>query len=442
MLDKLAERLQYIFNKIREKGKISEYDIKQSLREIKLALLEADVNYQVVKEFINRLEQQASGEVLSKTLTPGQQIIKITHGILAEILGEKQNKIKFNDKGQTIILLIGLQGSGKTTTAAKLALSIKNQGFKPLLVAADRVRPAAVEQLLIMGRKAGVDVFTGVPNKRILDTIHDAEQWARKHRFDVIIIDTAGRLHIDQELIQELKDIKNSLEVQETLLVLDALMGQDALRVAHDFNKEVGVDGYILTKLDGDARGGVALSIKSLTNLPIKLAGVGEKITDLEPFYPDRIASRILGMGDTLTLIEKLEANYARDEMQNMARKEFREQFNINDFYEQLKKIKNIGSLENVFNMMPAQFIGSLKGIKQSIGNEEKALSKVEAIICSMTKKERLEPDVINGSRRRRIAKGSGTSVSDVNRLLNQFFKMKKFLKQQIGKKSLIPFMR
>ena len=293
-----------------------------------------------------------------------------------------------------------------------------------------------------MGRKAGVDVFTGDPNKRILDTIHDAEQWARKHRFDVIIIDTAGRLHIDQELIQELKDIKNSLEVQETLLVLDALMGQDALRVAHDFNKEVGVDGYILTKLDGDARGGVALSIKSLTNLPIKLAGVGEKITDLEPFYPDRIASRILGMGDTLTLIEKLEANYARDEMQNMARKEFREQFNINDFYEQLKKIKNIGSLENVFNMMPAQFIGSLKGIKQSIGNEEKALSKVEAIICSMTKKERLEPDVINGSRRRRIAKGSGTSVSDVNRLLNQFFKMKKFLKQQIGKKSLIPFMR
>jgi signal recognition particle subunit SRP54 len=443
MLEKLAEKLQIVLAKIKEKGKISEADIKQSLREIKLALLEADVNYKVVKDFVTKLEQLATQSKLSEALTPGQQMVKMTHEVLTETLGERQSEIKIEKTAPTIIMLIGLQGSGKTTTAVKLAYHLKNEGYVPLLVAGDKTRPAAIEQLLLMSQKAGIDVFTRGNNEGALQTILTLRQLIKEPKNDVIIIDTAGRLHIDQELIQELKDIKNTLEIHETLLVLDALMGQDALRVANDFHNEIGVNGFILTKLDGDARGGVALSIRGITNLPIKFIGVGEKITDLEPFYPDRMSSRILGMGDTLTLIEKIEANYERNELQNMSKKEFREQFDLNDFYEQLKKLKKIGSLENIFNMMPAQFTGSLKNVKQNIDNGEKGLIKVEAIICSMTRQERLEPHIINGSRRRRIAKGSGTSVSEVNRLLNQFFKMKKYLKQQnVSKKSLIPFMR
>ncbi len=443
MLEKLAEKLQSVLAKIKEKGKISEADIKQSLREIKLALLEADVNYKVVKDFVTKLEQLATQSKLSEALTPGQQMVKMTHEVLTEILGEQQSEINIEKNAPTVIMLIGLQGSGKTTTAVKLAYHLKNEGHVPLLVAGDKTRPAAIEQLLFMSQKAGIDVFTRGNNEGALQTILTLRQLIQAPKNDVIIIDTAGRLHIDQELIQELKDIKNTLAIHETLLVLDALMGQDALRVAHDFHNEIGVNGFILTKLDGDARGGVALSIRGITNLPIKFIGVGEKITDLEPFYPDRMSSRILGMGDTLTLIEKIEANYERNELQNMSKKEFREQFNLNDFYEQLKKLKKIGSLENIFNMMPAQFTGSLKNIRQNVDDGEKGLIKVEAIICSMTRQERLEPHIINGSRRRRIAKGSGTTVSEVNRLLNQFFKMKKYLKQQnVSKKSLIPFMR
>jgi len=443
MLEKLAEKLQSVLAKIKEKGKISDADIKQSLREIKLALLEADVNYKVVKDFVTKLEQLAMQSKLSEALTPGQQMVKMTHEVLTEILGEQQSEINIEKNAPTVIMLIGLQGSGKTTTAVKLAYHLKNEGHVPLLVAGDKTRPAAIEQLLFMSQKAGIDVFTRGNNEGALQTILTLRQLIQEPKNDVIIIDTAGRLHIDQELIQELKDIKNTLAIHETLLVLDALMGQDALRVAHDFHNEIGVNGFILTKLDGDARGGVALSIRGITNLPIKFIGVGEKITDLEPFYPDRMSSRILGMGDTLTLIEKIEANYERNELQNMSKKEFREQFNLNDFYEQLKKLKKIGSLENIFNMMPAQFTGSLKNIRQNVDDGEKGLIKVEAIICSMTRQERLEPHIINGSRRRRIAKGSGTTVSEVNRLLNQFFKMKKYLKQQnVSKKSLIPFMR
>lgn len=443
MLEKLAEKLQSVLAKIKEKGKISEADIKQSLREIKLALLEADVNYKVVKDFVTKLEQLATQSKLSEALTPGQQMVKMTHEVLTEILGEQQSEINIEKNAPTVIMLIGLQGSGKTTTAVKLAYHLKNEGHVPLLVAGDKTRPAAIEQLLFMSQKAGIDVFTRGNNEGALQTILTLRQLIQEPKNDVIIIDTAGRLHIDQELIQELKNIKNTLAIHETLLVLDALMGQDALRVAHDFHNEIGVNGFILTKLDGDARGGVALSIRGITNLPIKFIGVGEKITDLEPFYPDRMSSRILGMGDTLTLIEKIEANYERNELQNMSKKEFREQFNLNDFYEQLKKLKKIGSLENIFNMMPAQFTGSLKNIRQNVDDGEKGLIKVEAIICSMTRQERLEPHIINGSRRRRIAKGSGTTVSEVNRLLNQFFKMKKYLKQQnVSKKSLIPFMR
>ncbi|MFW6149791.1 MAG: signal recognition particle protein, partial [Atribacterota bacterium] len=419
-----------------------EKDIKQSLREVKLALLEADVNYKVVKDFVSKLEKRASQEELSRALTPGQQMVKITHEVLTEILGDCQSKIRTNINVPTIILLVGLQGSGKTTTAAKLASQMKSQGHNPMLVAADKIRPAAIEQLQIMGKKAGVEVFSRGTNEKSIQTIKAAKQFAKENKKDVMIIDTAGRLHIDKDLLKEIKDIKKSLALNETLLVLDSLMGQDALQVADTFNQEVGIDGYILTKLDGDARGGVTLSIKGITSLPIKYIGIGEKINDIEPFHPDRMSSRILGMGDTVTLIEKIEANYDRNEIKKMGKKEFREQFDLNDFYEQLKRLKNMGSLDRIFDMLPMKGLGLANGMNQNLDGSKKELGKVEAIICSMTKREKAEPDIINGSRRRRIANGSGTTVSDVNRLLKQFLKMKKFLKQGPNKQSIASFIK
>lgn len=442
MLGILSKKLQNIFGKIKNKGKITEKDIDQSLREIKLALLEADVNYKVVKEFVSKIRQRASEAELSKALTPGQQMIKITHGVLTETLGESQSKVGTGTEKPTIILLVGLQGSGKTTTAAKLAYQLKSKGNNPILVAGDKIRPAAIEQLQVMGKKAAVDVFSRGINEKTIDTISIAIQFANDNKKDIIIIDTAGRLHIDKNLIQEIKDIKEKITVHETLLVLDSLMGQDALQVANTFNQEIGLNGYILTKLDGDARGGVTLSIKTITALPIKFIGTGEKINDLEPFYPDRMSSRILGMGDTLSLIEKVQANYDRDELKEMSKKEFREQFNLNDFQEQLKKVQNMGSVEKIFNMLPTQNMGFLKNMNKNIDGSEKEIDKVEAMICSMTKKEKLQPEIINGSRRRRIARGSGASVSDVNRLLKQFFKMKKILKHGFSKESLASFIR
>jgi len=442
MLGILSEKLQNILNKIKDKGKITEKDIKQSLREVKLALLEADVNYKVVKDFISKLEKRASQEDLSRALTPGQQMIKITHEVLTEILGSSQSIVKTDIDFPTIILLVGLQGSGKTTTAAKLASQMKSQGHNPMLVAADKIRPAAVEQLQVMGKKAGVEVFSRGTTEKSIQTIKAAKQFAKENKKDVMIIDTAGRLHIDKDLLKEIKDIKDALAVNETLLVLDSLMGQDALQVANTFNQDVGIDGYILTKLDGDARGGVTLSIKGITSLPIKYIGIGEKINDIEPFYPDRMSSRILGMGDTVTLIEKIEANYDRNEIKKMGKKEFREQFDLNDFYEQLKRLKNMGSLDRIFDMLPMKSLGLANGINPSLNGGEKELGKVEAIICSMTNREKAEPDIINGSRRRRIANGSGTTVSDVNRLLKQFLKMKKFLKQGTNMQSIGSFMK
>jgi signal recognition particle subunit SRP54 len=442
MLNILSEKLQNILGKIKNKGKITEKDIKESLREVKLALLEADVNYKVVKDFISKLEERALQEELSKALTPGQQMVKITNEVLTEILGNTQSKVKTDTEIPTIFLLVGLQGSGKTTTAAKLASQMKSQGHKPLLVAADKIRPAAVEQLHIMGKKAGVDVFSRGNNEKALQTINAAKQYALDNKKDIMIIDTAGRLHVDEKLLEEIKQIKSSLVVHETLLVLDALMGQDALLVANTFNQTIGIDGYILTKLDGDARGGVTLSIKNVTALPIKYIGVGEKINDIEPFYPDRMSSRILGMGDTASLIEKIEANYDRNELKKMANKEFREQFDLNDFYEQLKRLKSMGSMEKIFEMLPMKGLGLAKNLNQGLGNGEKELNRVEAMICSMTKQEKSEPEIINGSRRKRIAKGSGTSVSDVNKLLKQFFKMKKFLKKSPNTKSMTSFIR
>ena len=442
MLNILSEKLQNILDKIKNKGKITEKDIKDSLREVKLALLEADVHYKVVKDFISKLEKRAIQEKLSEALTPGQQMIKITHEVLTEILGNSQSKVKTVTDIPTVILLVGLQGSGKTTTAAKLSSQMKSQGHNPLLVAADKIRPAAVEQLHIMGKKAGVEVFSRGNNEKPLQTINAAKQYAIETKKDIMIIDTAGRLHIDNKLIEEIRQIKKSLIVHETLLVLDALMGQDALTVADIFNKNIGVDGYILTKLDGDARGGVTLSIKSITTIPVKYIGVGEKINDIEPFHPDRMSSRILGMGDTVSLIEKIEANYDSNELKKMAKKEFREQFNLNDFYEQLKRIKSMGSIDKIFDMLPMKNLGVPKNLNQGLDNTEKELNRVEAMICSMTKQERTEPEIINGSRRKRIAKGSGNSVNDVNRLLKQFFNMKKFLKQSPNKKSIASFIR
>ncbi|MBN2394999.1 MAG: signal recognition particle protein, partial [Candidatus Atribacteria bacterium] len=398
--------------------------------------------YKVVKDFIAKIEELANQNDLSKSLTPGQQMIKITHEVLTTILGEKQSKLEIGNENPTNILLVGLQGSGKTTTASKLALQIKGKGYIPLLVAGDKIRPAATEQLQLMGQKAGVDVYSKEGNISLIEIIFEAEQIAKKNKNDVVIIDTAGRLHIDQDLIKEIKEVKEKINIHETLLVLDALMGQDALRVADTFNHEIGVDGYILTKLDGDARGGVALSIKTITNLPIKYVGVGEKVEDLEPFHPERMASRILGMGDTLTLIEKIESNYDKNELRNMGQKVYREQFNLNDFYKQIKKLKSMGSMEKIFDLMPFGNLGFTKGIDKEFNKGEKELKKIEAIICSMTLQEKSEPEMINGSRRRRIAKGSGTEVSDVNRLLKQFFKMKKILKQTTNKQSLISLFR
>ena len=444
MLGILSEKLQSILNNFKNKGKITEQDIKNSLREVKLALLEADVNYKVVKEFIAKLEKRASEEELSKALTPGQQMIKITYEVLTEILGSSQSKIevKVGLDSPTIILMVGLQGSGKTTTAAKLALKMKSQGHFPMLVACDKFRPAAIEQLQVMGEKAEVEVFSRGLNESSIKTIYAALDYAKNNRKDIVIIDTAGRLHIDKNLIEEIKEIKKEININETLLVLDSLMGQDALQVANTFNQEVGIDGFILTKLDGDARGGVTLSIKSITSLPIKYIGVGEKITDLEAFYPDRMSSRILGMGDTISLIEKIEANYDHNELKKLSKKEFREQFDLNDFYEQLKRIKNMGSLDKIFDMLPMQSHGFSKILSSNLNDSEKELGKVEAIICSMTKKEKSDPDIINGSRRRRIARGSGTVVSDVNRLLKKLFKMKKMLKHGPGKQNFASFIR
>jgi len=442
MLETLTRKLQNVLNKIKNKGKIDQKDIKQSLKEIKLALLEADVNYKVVKEFIAQLEENASVEELSKSLTPGQQMIKITNSVLINIMGCEESKVNIAKELPTVILLVGLQGSGKTTTAAKLALNMASRGYHPLLVAADKIRPAAIEQLQIMGQKAGIEVFSRGIQEEALRTIMLAKEFAKEKNKDLIIIDTAGRLHIDKELLKEIKEIKEKIDIHETLLVLDALMGQDALRVANEFNEEIGVDGYILTKLDGDSRGGVALSIRQITNIPIKFVGVGERVDDLDTFYPERMSSRILGMGDTLTLIEKIEKNYNKNEIKNISKKEFREQFNLNDFYDQLKKIKNMGSIEKIIDLMPIKGLRLPGNMVNHAGNSEKELGKVEAIICSMTQKEKQEPETINGSRRRRIALGSGTKVADVNRLLKQFFSMKKMLKKSFNNNPWASLMR
>ncbi|MGB9977027.1 signal recognition particle protein [Thermovenabulum sp.] len=420
----LSQKLDAIFKKLRGKGKLSESDVKEAMREIRLALLEADVNYKVVKDFISKVTERAIGHEVMESLTPGQQVIKIVYDELTNLMGSKEAKL--NLKGNpAVIMLVGLQGSGKTTTAGKLGNYLSKMGRRPLLVAADIYRPAAIKQLHVVGDKVKVPVFS-MGEKNPVEIARASVEHAFRHGNDVVILDTAGRLHIDEELMEELKEIKNAVDPCEILLVVDSMTGQDAVNVAESFHSKLELTGLILTKLDGDTRGGAALSIKAVTGCPIKFIGMGEKLDDLEQFHPDRMASRILGMGDVLSLIEKATQNIDIKKAKELEERIRKEQFDLNDFLDQLKQVRKMGSLDQIFSMIPGFSPQKMQGLDFN----EKELVKVEAIINSMTKEERRNPSIINGSRRKRIAMGSGTTVQDVNKLLKQFEQMKKLMKQ------------
>lgn len=426
IFDNLSGKLQDIFKKLKGKGKLSEKDIKEAMKEVKLALLEADVNYKVVKDFINVVTEKAVGKEVLESLTPAQQVIKIVYDEMINLLGGSDTRLTFSSSGFSIYMMVGLQGSGKTTTAGKLAALLKKQGKNPLLIACDIYRPAAIKQLEVVAEKVGVKCYSDYSQRDAVKIAVDGVNFARNNRFDVVIVDTAGRLHINEELMNELINIKDSIKPTEILLVLDAMTGQDAVNVADSFNKQLEIDGIIMTKLDGDTRGGAALSVKAITGKPIKFAGMGEKIEDLEVFYPDRMASRILGMGDILTLIEKAQEAIDQKKAQELEKKLRTMEFTLEDFLEQLKQIKRMGPLSQLISMIPGVKLKS--DIDMDAG--EKELKKIEAIINSMTKEERQNPHIINSSRKRRIAFGSGTQVQDINRLLKQFDDMKKMMKQ------------
>ncbi|RKD34408.1 signal recognition particle protein [Thermohalobacter berrensis] len=426
IFESLAEKLQKSLNKLKGKGKLSEKDVKQVMREVKLALLEADVNFKVVKKFVNSVKERAVGHEVMESLTPGQQVIKIVNDELTKLMGEEQKKIEFAPQPPTIIMMCGLQGAGKTTTSGKLGILLKKKGKSPLLVACDIYRPAAIKQLEVVGEKADIPVFSMGDKQNPVNIAKASIEHAKKNGYDVVILDTAGRLHIDEELMDELENIKSEVNPKEILLVVDAMTGQDAVTVAESFNDKLGIDGVVLTKLDGDARGGAALSIRAVTDKPIKFVGMGEKLDQLEPFYPDRMASRILGMGDVLTLIEKAQANIDAKKAMEFEKKLKTQQFTFDDFLEQLQQMKNMGPLDQILEMIPGIGSKQLKKLKV----DEKELVKIEAIIQSMTKEERQNPSIINGSRRKRIARGSGTNIQDVNRLLKQFKETKKMMKK------------
>ena len=429
--DNLSEKLQNTFKKLRGKGKITQADLKEGMREIKLALLEADVNFKVVKDFVKTVTERASGSEVMESLTPGQQIVKIVNEELVALMGGTNEKIKINSRPPTVIMMTGLQGAGKTTTAAKLGGQFKKNGKRPLLVACDVYRPAAIEQLCVVGGQLGVPVFKIDGNRNPVEIAKTAIEHAKNHANDIVIIDTAGRLHIDEELMEELKNIKAAVEVTETLLVIDAMTGQDAVTVAATFNEQLEIDGVILTKLDGDARGGAALSVRAVTNKPIKYIGVGEKLSDLEPFHPERMASRILGMGDVLSLIEKAEIALDEKKARELEEKLKKSQFDFNDFLDQMQQMKKMGPLQNLIGMLPGVNAKQLEGMEI----DEKKMSRIEAIVTSMTAKERENPSLINSSRKRRIAEGSGTNIQQVNALLKQFEQMQKMIKQIGGMK-------
>ncbi len=446
MLDGLTAKLDTILKKIKGRGVLNEQNISESLREVRLALLEADVNFKVVKDFIDRVREKALGSEVMESLTPGQQFIKIVHTELCSLMGESQTPLHLSSNPPTVIMLVGLQGSGKTTTAGKIANYFSKNSKKVFLIPADTARPAAIQQLITLGNQLKIDAYNPLDEKSPVKICKDAYDAAWRQGYDLAIVDTAGRLHIDSDLMNELKEIKGKINPNEVLLVADAMTGQDAVNIAERFNTEIGLTGVILTKLDGDARGGAVLSIKSVTGKPIKFIGTGEKLDALEPFHPDRMASRILGMGDVLSLIEKAQEVYDQKNAEVLEKKLRSQTFTLEDFMDQLRQIKKMGSLDQIIGMIPGlNKLGGLSGAALP----EKEITKVEAMINSMTKNERLNPDIINGSRRKRIANGSGTLVQDVNRLLKQFLQMKKMMKTMMsaGKRArfmpnAFPFMR
>ena len=431
--ESLSDKLSAAFKRLRSKGKLNESDIKEAMREVKLALLEADVNYKVVKDFVKTVSERAVGQEVLESLTPAQQVIKIVNEELTALMGGENARIEFASKPPTVILMCGLQGSGKTTHAAKLAKYFKDkEGCRPLLIACDVYRPAAIEQLQIVGERAGAKVFEKGQGDPV-EIAKEGLKYARDHGYDLVIVDTAGRLHIDETLMEELKRIEAAVNPNEILLVVDSMTGQDAVTVADTFNKALPVTGIILTKLDSDTRGGAAISVKQVTGKPIKFSGTGEKLDDIEPFHPGRMASRILGMGDVLTLIEKAQETVDEKEAEKLAKKMAQNSFDMNDLLEQMQQIKKMGSVRSIVSMLP----GAAKISDENIEQGDKQLKVIEAMIQSMTKRERENPSIINPSRKRRIAAGSGTRVEDVNRLLRQFEQMKQMMKKMgaFGKK-------
>ncbi|WP_210469428.1 signal recognition particle protein [Sporosarcina sp. 6E9] len=436
----LADRLQGTLQKIRGKGKVNEADVKEMMREVRFALIEADVNLKVVREFVKTVSEKAVGSDVMKSLTPGQQVVKIVKDELTNLMGGEQESIKFSRNSPTVIMMVGLQGAGKTTTSGKLATLLrKRHNRKPLLVAADVYRPAAIEQLETVGKQLTIPVFSRGTDISPVEIVRQALEEAKKEHHDIVIIDTAGRLHVDEKLMQELADIHELSSPDEVFLVVDAMTGQDAVNVAQNFNETVGITGVVLTKLDGDTRGGAALSIRSVTGKPIKFIGVGERMDALEAFHPERMASRILGMGDVMSLIEKAQDNVDEDKAKELEEKFRTQTFTLDDFLDQLQQVKKMGPLDELLKMMPGA--GKIKGLENAQVDEGQ-MGRVEAVIQSMTTKERTTPEIINANRRRRIAKGSGTSIQEVNRLLKQFEEMKKMVKQmtnmqQKGKKRM-----
>ena len=433
--DSLTEKLQNVFKNLRSKGRLTEDDVKTALREVKMALLEADVNFKVVKGFVKDVQERAVGQDVMNGLNPGQMVIKIVNEELVKLMGSETTEIKLQPgQATTVIMMAGLQGAGKTTTTAKLAGKFKLKGKKPLLVACDVYRPAAIKQLQVNGEKQGVEVFSMGDGHKPVNIAKAAMEHAAKNGNNIVILDTAGRLHVDEEMMAELQEIKEAVTVHQTILVVDAMTGQDAVNVAGSFNEKIGIDGVIVTKLDGDTRGGAALSIKAVTGCPILYVGMGEKLPDLEQFYPDRMASRILGMGDVLSLIEKASAEIDEDKARQMTQKMKKAQFDFEDYLESMKQMRNMGGLSSILNMLPG--IGGMGGKQlQGLDSEEneKKMARMEAIIYSMTVKERQNPEILNPSRKHRIAKGAGVDISEVNRMVKQFEQSKKMMKQLPG---------
>ena len=427
--ESLSDKLQNVFKNLRGKGRLSEADVKAALKEVKMALLEADVSFKVVKQFVNSVQERAIGQDVLNSLTPGQMVVKIVHEELISLMGSETKEIELKPASEiTVIMMAGLQGAGKTTTTAKIAGKLKAKGRKPLLVACDVYRPAAIQQLQINGEKQGVPVLSVGEKQKPVNMAKAAIEHAQKNGFNVVILDTAGRLHVDEDMMAELQEIKREVQVHQTLLIVDAMTGQDAVNVAENFENKIGIDGVILTKMDGDTRGGAALSIKAVTGKPILYIGMGEKLSDLEQFYPDRMASRILGMGDILSLIEKAEMEVDQEKAKELTQKLKKAEFDFNDFLDQMRQIKKMGGMASIMSMMPG-----MPQMKGDMAVDDSAMDRVEAIILSMTKEERANPAILNPSRKQRIARGAGVDISEVNRIVKQFDQMRKMMKQLPG---------